>query len=245
MITGAGTLLNVAAIVIGSGIGVALGGRLPERTRDVVTDGLGLVTLLVAALTCVAVTDESLVAATGKAGPVLVVLGAILIGGIFGSLLHLETRVEDFGHWLRARLVSSDQDQRFVEGFVSASLVFCIGPLAILGSISDGLGNGIEQLALKAALDGFAAIAFAAALGWGVAASAISVALYQGVWTVIGVVAGGVLPPAEIAAMTVVGGVLLIGVSIRLLRIRDLPVADLLPAVIVAPILTALIAHFQ
>jgi len=245
MITGAGTLLNVAAIVVGSGVGVALGGRLPERTRDVVTDGLGLLTLLVAGLTCVAVKDAAFVSATGKAGPVLVVLGAILIGGIIGSLLGLETRVEDLGHWLRARLVREEQDQRFVEGFVSASLVFCIGPLAILGSLSDGLGNGIDQLALKAALDGFAAVAFAAALGWGVAASALSVAVYQGVWTLVGVVAGGVLPPAEIAAMTVVGGVLLVGVSIRLLRLRDLPVADLLPAVIVAPILTALIAHFS
>jgi hypothetical protein len=245
MITGTGTALNVAAIVIGSGIGVALGERLPERTRDVVTDGLGLLTLLVAALTCVAVKDAALIQATGKAGPVLVVLGAILIGGIIGSLLRLESRVEDFGHWLRVKLVKNDQDQRFVEGFVSASLVFCIGPLAILGSISDGLGNGIDQLALKAALDGFASIAFAAALGWGVAASALSVALYQGLWTLVGVLAGGVLPPAEIAAMTVVGGILLVGVSIRLLRLRDIPVADLLPAVVVAPILTALIAHFQ
>jgi hypothetical protein len=245
MITGTGTALNVAAIVIGSGIGVALGERLPERTREVVTDGLGLLTLLVAALTCVAVKDAALIQATGKAGPVLVVLGAILIGGIIGSLLRLESRVEDLGHWLRAKLVKNDQDQRFVEGFVSASLVFCIGPLAILGSISDGLGNGIDQLALKAALDGFASIAFAAALGWGVAASALSVALYQGLWTLVGVIAGGVLPPAEIAAMTVVGGILLVGVSIRLLRLRDLPVADLLPAVVIAPMLTGLISHFQ
>ena len=105
--------------------------------------------------------------------------------------------------------------------------------------------DGIDQLALKAALDGFASIAFAAALGWGVAASAIAVALYQGFWTVIGVLAGGVLPPAEIASMTVVGGILLVGVSIRLLRLRDLPVADLLPAVVIAPLLTALISHFQ
>ena len=245
MITGAGTALNVVAIVVGSGIGVALGERLPERTREVVTDGLGLLTLLVAALTCVTIKDAAFTQATGKAGPVLVVLGAILLGGILGSLLRLETRVEDFGHWLRAKLVRKDQDQMFVEGFVSASLVFCIGPLAILGAISDGLGNGIDQLALKAALDGFASIAFAAALGWGVAASAIAVALYQGFWTVIGVLAGGVLPPAEIASMTVVGGILLVGVSIRLLRLRDLPVADLLPAVVIAPLLTALISHFQ
>ena len=245
MITGTGTLLNVAAILVGSGVGVALGERLPERTRDVVMDGLGLVTLLVGALTCVAVRDAALTSATGSAGPVLIVLGAILIGGIIGSLLRLESRVEDLGHWLRSKLVRDGQDRQFVEGFVSASLIFCVGPLAILGSISDGLGNGIDQLALKAALDGFASIAFAAALGWGVAASALSVGIYQGAWTILGVVAGGVLPPAEIAAMTVVGGLLLIGVSIRLLRLRDLPVADLLPAVVVAPILTALIAHFQ
>jgi uncharacterized membrane protein YqgA involved in biofilm formation len=245
VIHGVGTLVNVVAILLGSAVGVALGDRLPQRTRSVVTDALGLVVLLVAALSAAAVLDPALRDAVGTGGPVLVVLGSMLLGGIVGSLLHLERRLDEAGTWLRRRLVrdpDAEHGHRFVEGFVTASLVFCVGPLAILGALSDGLGNGIEQLALKSALDGFAAIAFAAALGWGVAASAIAVLLYQGAWTVVGVLMGGLLPAAEVAAITATGGLLLVGVALRLLRIRDVPVADLLPALLAAPLLTALVA---
>ena len=165
-----------------------------------------------------------------------------------GSLLRLEQRLEAVGGWLRRRLVRGDDapgSHRFVEGFVTASLVFCVGPLAILGSLSDGLGNGIEQLALKATLDGFASIAFAAALGWGVAASALAVIVYQGFWTLLGLALGDLLPAAEIAAITATGGLLLVGVALRLLRIRDVPVADMLPALVVAPLLTAAVSAFM
>ncbi len=245
MVPGTGTLVNVAAIVVGAGIGVALGDRLPRRTREVVTDGLGLVVLLVAALSAAAVLDPAFHDAVGTGGPVLVVLGSVLLGGVTGSLLRLESRMESLGGWLRRRLVrgpDAEHGHRFVEGFVTASLVFCVGPLAILGSLSDGLGAGIEQLVLKATLDGFASIAFAAALGWGVAASALAVLVYQGVWTLLGVVLGDVLPQAGVAAITATGGLLLVGVALRLLRVRDVPVADLLPALVVAPLLTALVA---
>jgi uncharacterized membrane protein YqgA involved in biofilm formation len=242
---GTGTLVNVVAILLGSAIGVALGDRLPERTRQVVTDGLGLVVLLVAALSAAAVLDPELQAATPSGAPVLIVLGSLLVGSIVGSLLRLESRLEDLGTWLRSRLVKgtdADGSHRFVEGFVTASLVFCVGPLAILGSLSDGLGNGIEQLALKATLDGFASIAFAAALGWGVAASALAVIAYQGFWTILGLALGSLLPPPEIAALTATGGLLLVGVALRLLRLRDVPVADMLPALVIAPLATALVA---
>ena len=132
-----------------------------------------------------------------------------------------------------------------MEGFVTASLVFCVGPLTILGSLSDGLGTGIEQQALKATLDGFASIAFAAALGWGVAASALAVIVYQGFWTLLGLALGDLLPAAEVAAITATGGLLLVGVALRLLRIRDVPVADMLPALVVAPLLTAAVSAFM
>lgn len=245
---GTGTLVNVVAILVGSGIGVALGDRLPERTRQVVTDGLGLVVLLVAALSAVAVLDPALREATGTGAPVLIVLGSLLVGSVAGSLLRLEQRLESVGSWLRRRLVRGDDapgSHRFVEGFVTASLVFCVGPLAILGSLSDGLGTGIEQLALKATLDGFASIAFAAALGWGVAASALAVIVYQGFWTLLGLALGDLLPAAEVAAITATGGLLLVGVALRLLRIRDVPVADMLPALVVAPLLTAAVSAFM
>ena len=291
---GAGTVLNVVTVLVGSSIGVLLGHRLPDRTRDVVTDGLGLVTLLVAALSAAAVRSDALVRAVGDSAPVLIVLGSVLVGGIAGSLLRIEDRLEGIGAALqrrfaprsasdtgvrrtdpmggqedgdprtpvgrhhdptiatpgpgrpadtpaqagpRSRRRAADGQQRFIEGFVTASLVFCVGPLTILGSLSDGLGKGIDQLALKSVLDGFAAIAFAASFGWGVAASALTILVVQGSLTVIGFALGGFLPDAHIAALTATGGLLLVGVGLRLLRIKRLPVGDLLPALIIAPLL--------
>lgn len=128
---------------------------------------------------------------------------------------------------------------------MTASLVFCIGPLTVLGSLSDGLGRGIEQLALKSTLDGFASLAFAASLGWGVAASAISVAVVQGSLTVLGALLGDLLPEAQIAAVTATGGVLLLGVGLRLLAVKAVPVGDLLPALLAAPVLTALVSALR
>ncbi|HYH34507.1 MAG TPA: DUF554 family protein, partial [Nocardioides sp.] len=199
MFAGIGTLVNVATVLLGAGLGVLLGHRLPQRTRDAVTDGLGLVTLLIAILSAFAVTDSVLVEHVGASAPVLVVLGSILLGGIAGSLLHLERRVEGIGGWLQRRLASGSgtaERHRFVEGFVAASLLFCTGPLTILGSLNDGLGRGADELFLKAALDGFAAMAFAATFGWGVAASALTVVVVQGGLTLAGVLLGDVMPAA-------------------------------------------------
>lgn len=244
MIRGAGTLLNMGAIVLGSGFGVALGGRLPERTRSTVTDALGLVTLVIGGLNVAALSDPGFVRAASAGGTLLVVLGALLVGGITGSLLQLERRLEDSGAWLQKRLTRQGGGAaraRFVEGYVSASLVFVIGPLAVLGALSDGLGRGIDQLALKSVLDGFASLAFAASLGWGVAAAALSVGVVQGTLTVLGAVLGALLPAALVASVTATGGVLLLGVGLRLLAVKPVPVGDLLPALVVAPLLTALV----
>ncbi len=280
MIRGTGTVLNVATVLVGSGLGLLLGQRLPHRTRDVVTDSLGLVTLLAAALSVAAVLDDSLTAAVGS-GAVLVVLGSLLVGSIAGSLLHIERRLEAAGAALQRRFsrtgrpgtrpgprvdvggrqvprasasgpgapaggdpppeVDHEARERFVQGFLTASLVFCVGPLTILGSINDGLGRGIDMLALKATLDGFAAIAFASTFGIGVAASAVTIAVVQGAFTVVGWGLGDVLPAAHISALTATGGLLLVGIGLRLLRVRDVPVGDMLPALAVAPLLTELV----
>ena len=245
MFPGIGTVVNVLTVLLGATIGVVLGNRLPVRTRDVVTDALGLVTLLIAGTSAIAVLDDDLADAVGSSAPMLVVLGSLLLGGIAGSLLRLEQRVEGFGGWLQARLVGqtgSVERHRFIEGFVSASLLFCTGPLTILGSLNDGLGNGADQLFLKAVLDGFAAIAFAASFGWGVAASALTVVVVQGSLTVVGFLLGDVLPAPHLAALTATGGLLLVGVALRLLRVREIPVADLLPALAFAPGFVALAA---
>lgn len=230
-------------MLVGAGLGVLLGHRLTQRTRDVVTDGLGLVTLLIAALSALSVTDPALSDAIGSSAPMLVVLGSLLVGGIVGSVLRLEQRVEGLGAWLQSRLTSDEgsaERRRFVEGFVAASLLFCTGPLTVLGSLNDGLGRGADQLFLKSALDGFAALAFAASFGWGVAASVLTVVVVQGGLTLAGVLLGDVLPDAHVAALTAVGGLLLVGVALRLLRVREIPVADLLPALVMAPLLVAL-----
>lgn len=248
MITGIGTAVNVGTVLVGSTLGVVTGNRLPSRTRDLVTDCLGLVTLLIAGLSAVAVNDPALAAKVGPHAPLLVVLGSLVIGGIIGSLLRLEERVESLGGWLQRRLSreSGSVDRaRFIEGFVTSSLVFCTGPLTVLGSLSDGLGHGADQLYLKATLDGFAAIAFAASFGWGVAASALTVLVVQGSITALGAILGDVLPAAELAAITAAGGLMLVGVAMRLLRIREIAVADLLPGLLVAPLLVVLVAAFR
>ncbi len=248
MVRGTGTLLNMATILVGSGLGVALGARLPERTRVTVTDALGLVTLVIGGYNVIALSDADFRAAVGDDATLLVVLGSLLIGGITGSLLQLEARLERTGAWLQRRLAKEGAGEaraRFVEGYVSASLVFVVGPLAVLGALSDGLGRGIDQLALKSTLDGFASLAFAASLGWGVAAAALSVGVVQGLLTLAGALLGGLLPASMVAAVTATGGVLLLGVGLRLLALKAVAVGDLLPALLVAPLLTALVSELR
>ena len=241
MFPGFGTLVNVITVIVGSSIGLLLGHRLPQRTRDTVTDALGLVTLLIGALSAIEVTSAALSDVVGSSAPVLIVLGSLLIGGIVGSLIDIEHRLEGFGVWLQYRFRAKGSRARFVEAFVSSSLVFCVGPLTILGSLSDGLGLGADQLLLKATLDGFASIAFAASLGVGVMASALAVAVIQGSLTLVGALIGDFLPDPHLAAITATGGLLLVGVGIRLLQLKAIPVGNLLPALVVAPLLVQLV----
>ena len=247
---GLGTLINIGTIVAGSTIGVAIGSKLPERTNRVVTDALGLITLVMGGLNLAALGDAELVAAVGPAAPFLIIVGALLIGSIIGSLVGIEARLETFGSFLHAKVAAksggaaNSARDRFIQGFVDASLIFAIGPLAILGAFSDGMGLGIDQLVLKSILDGFASIAFAASLGWGVAFAALPVGIWQGVLTLAAFALGSVLPGASIATLTATGGVLLLGVGLRLLNLRAVSVADMLPALVVAPILTTVVARF-
>jgi uncharacterized membrane protein YqgA involved in biofilm formation len=247
-VLGLGTLLNVVAVVLGGTVGTLLGDRLPARVRDVVTDGLGLVTLMVGGLNAAAVLDPALEDEVSRGVPILIVLASVVIGGVIGASLRLEARLEGLGAILQRRLAggqgSPERRRLFIEGYVTASLVFCVGPLTILGSLQDGIGDGIELLALKSVLDGFAALAFAASLGWGVVASALTVLVFQGALTLLGAVVGEVMTDGQVAALTATGGVLLLGVGLRLLRIKQLPVADLLPALLAAPLLTALLGTF-
>ena len=240
MFAGVGTLINVVAILIGSSIGILAGARITKKSQSLITDVLGLITALGAASALSPLWSPTFEAALPKSSALLVILASMLIGGLMGSALSLETRLEAFGENLRKRFKAS-QESPFVEGFVTASLLFVIGPLAILGSVSDGMSQGIDQLILKSSLDFFAAMAFASTLGWGVAASAIPVAIYQGFWTIIGLAAGSVLSQYQIDAMTICGGLMLVGISLRLLDIKRIPVANLLPALVIAPALATLL----
>lgn len=245
MIPGVGTAVNALTVLVGTTIGALVGHRLPERTRNVVTDGLGLVTLLIAALSAAHVGDAALEDAVGSSAPMLIVLGSVLVGGIAGSLARIEDRIEDFGGLLQRATVrrfgtgsGSEARALFIQGFVTSSLVFCVGPLVILGSINEGLGNGPDQLLLKAALDGFASIAFAASFGWGVGFSVISLVVIQGSLNALGAALGSFVPDAHLSALTATGGLVLIGVAFRLLDLKQVKVADFLPALVVAPLLT-------
>jgi len=236
-------LINVGGIFAGASIGVLVGNRMGIKTRILLTDVLGLITLLGAVSALMPMWTVSFRSAFPSGWPLLVVLGSLLLGGLIGSALDLEERLDSIGEKLRMKFGAS-KEGTFVEGFVSASLLFAIGPLAILGSISDGMSQGIDQLLLKSTLDFFAAMAFASSLGWGVAVSAIAVGIYQGTWTVIGLFLGQILTNYQIDAMTIVGGVMLITIGLKLLNIKKVAVGNLLPALAVAPLLALLVHSF-
>ena len=242
MFPGIGTLLNVLTIIAGSVIGIFIGEKLRDKTRSLITDVLGMVTMLGAAAAIIPLFQERYTSMIPKGWSTMPVLIALLLGGILGSALKLEDRVQNLGEHLRRKFKAKEGS--FVEGFLDASLLFAIGPLAILGSISDGMGNGIDQLTLKSVLDGFASMAFASSLGWGVAASAIPVGIYQGAWTLIGLFLGNIMADYQVDAMTITGGILLLAIGMRLLKIKNIPVGNLLPALFLAPVLALLFNAF-
>ena len=236
-----GTLLNVATVLVGASIGLALGSRMPARMQSSLTTGLGLFTVLIGLSMGLRVfTDPS-----AQPGDELAVLGAVLVGVAIGELLRLHDGLEWLGGWFQRRLARGDRPSRIAEGFVTASIVFCVGPLTILGSLANGLTGDVQLLAVKSLLDGVASIAFAAALGPGVALSALTVLVVQG-----GIAGGAFLlrdamDEATILAVTAAGGVILLGVALRLLDLKAVRVASFLPALLLAPLLVRLAAALR
>jgi uncharacterized protein len=226
-----GTLLNVGTVLAGTILGIALGARMPGRMQESLTTGLGLFTVLIGLSMGLLIFTDPI----ARPGDDLAVLGAILLGVAIGELLRLHDGLEWLGGWFQRRLARGERPSRIAEGFVTASLVFCVGPLTILGSLENGLTGDIRLLAIKSLLDGVASIAFAAALGWGVALSALTVLVVQGS------IAGGafllrdVMDGPTILAITAAGGVILLGVAMRLLALKAVRVANFLPALVLAP----------
>lgn len=231
-----GTLLNVVTVLIGTTVGLLLGARMPTRMQGSLTTGLGLYTLVLGVSMAIRIfTDPG-----ADAGDNLAVLTALLSGVAIGELLRLHDRLEQLGGWLQDRLARGDRPSRISEGFVTASLVFCVGPLTILGSLDNGLRGDITLLAVKSLLDGVGSIAFAAALGPGVYLSALTVLVVQG-----GIAAGAfllrdVMDSATILAVSATGGVILLGVGLRLLELKAVRVANFLPALVLAPLFVRL-----
>ena len=240
---GLGTIINVVAIFMGAVIGSLIGHKFSPALRTLTTDVLGLITAVSAALSVSVITSTNLLDDIGSTWPIFVVLFSLLIGGFLGSLLRIESRLELLGESLKRRMSTSESN--FVIGFVTASLVFCIGPLAIMGAFDDAMGLGIDKLVLKSTLDFFASIAFAASFGWGVAFSALSVGAYQAIFTAVGFALGNVWDEVQVSALTVVGGLLLFGISLKLLNIRHIAIGNLIPALFLAPYAVVIARFFS
>jgi uncharacterized membrane protein YqgA involved in biofilm formation len=221
-----GTLFNAATVLIGGVVGTVVGDRLPVRLRENVVRGVGLF-----------VTAMGVKFAIGTSN-LLFVLGAILLGGIVGSLIGVDARLTELGEALQRRFARG-RTSTVAEAFVTAAIVFCVGPLTFLGSIQNGLSGDATLLSVKSVLDGFTAIALAATLGWGVLLTVPLILIYQGGLAIGASLFAGILSDLQLREMSAVGGLLLIGVGLKLLGIRDVKVADFLPAIVVSPLVVA------
>ena len=255
-----GTIINIAAILLGGTMGLLFGARLPERVRQTIVSGLGLFTGVIG----LQMTFEM-----EGVQQALVVLASLLIGGLLGEWWRIETQLSHLGSWLEHRFagggrgpnnaVQAERDpgnpsseheipnpsSRFIRGFLTASLLYTIGPMTILGSIQDGLSGDYSLLAIKSVLDGFASLAFASSLGVGVLFSSLVVLVYQGSLSLLAFQAKTLISPEMMSALTATGGVLLVGIAISsLLEIKPIRVGNFLPALVIAPLLMAILSAF-
>lgn len=235
-----GTLINVVTVLIGTIIGVLLGNRMPERIRETVLNGLGLATIGYAVLSLV----DAMNGQANVPAKFIVVLLSTLIGAVIGELIGLDALLTRFGNWLERRFSRSTDAEgtaRFVRGYIIASLVFCVGPMTILGSIRDGIYGDFSLLAIKSTLDGFAALAFAASLGIGVGFSIITIVVFQGGLALLASTAQNVFTPEMLAVLSATGALLIIGIGLTLLDLRKIRMANFLPALAIGPIIVALL----
>ena len=230
-----GTIINVITVVLGGTLGTFLGSRLPDKMRETIMHGLGLLTFVIGLQ--MALTTRN----------VLIVLASILFGGVIGEMLGIQNGLDALGRNLEQRFARGGEAGKFTRGFVTASLVFCIGPLAILGSIQDGLLGDYNLLAIKSTLDGFAGLAFASTLGIGVAFAALTVFVYQGGISLLAMLLGTAIGSVTretpwVIEMSATGGVLIMGIALLLLDLKQVRIANLLPAVLLAPLIVIALA---
>lgn len=230
-----GTFLNIATVLIGGIIGLVFGARIPEKLKATVIAGMGLFTAAM-----------GLQMFTKTENP-LIVLGALLIGTLLGEWMKIEEGLQNLGKVLQQRFSKETDDgsNNFVRGFLTASLLFCVGPMTILGSIQDGLTGDYNLLAVKSVLDGFAAMAFTSTLGMGVMFSTIVILIYQGGISLLAGQLNAFVTPSMMNELTATGGVILLGLAVSsLLEIKMIRVGNMLPGLLIAPVIVWILTLF-
>jgi len=223
-----GTIVNVVAIFLGCSVGFILKSKFPERIGKIIIQTLGLASLLIGAQMAL------------KTNNILLVIFSLVIGGVIGEIIGIEEVMEKFGERVKLKFKSKDTSERFVEGFVTASLLYCVGSMAIMGALKEGLSGNPDILYTKSLLDGLTSVAFTAAMGIGVLFSTVPVFLYQGGITLLAQLIKDFLSPEIINEMTAVGGILILGIGFGLLEIRKIKIGNLLPAILVAALLAVI-----
>jgi len=228
-----GTFINVGTVLMGGTVGALVGERLPERFRQTVMHAIGLMTLLI---------GFQMALGTQSA---IIVLGSVVLGSLLGEATRIDDGLTALGDWVGrrgpVRASAEDGSSLISKGFVTAALIFCVGPMTILGAFQDGLTGVYDTLAVKSVLDGFTAIALASSLGWGVVFSALVVLIYQGALTLCAGWAKPLLSDPVVLEMTSVGGLLIVGIGLNILGLIKIRVANMLPALLVAPALVMLL----
>lgn len=243
-----GTIINAITVAAGSSVGLLLSGRLPERYQRIVLDALGLVTITLGVDAAVNVMSEAVeqYRPPGDAGTTygatlaMVAVGSLIVGSLLGTWLRLHEWVEGLGKAVHRRF-GGVESGKFAEGFLTASVIFCVGPLTLLGCFENGVNGDPSLLMIKSLLDGFCSAALAVALGWGVMLSVATVLIFQGSLAVLAHYFAAAIPDLSQQLMNVVGGMLLIATAIVLLELKKIPVANMLPALFLPPVVVWLV----
>lgn len=236
-----GTLVNVATVAVGSTVGLAASARVPQRYQRIILDALGLFTVMLA-LDASLSAMGGVVAQYGKGIPTygarvgMVAVGSLLIGAVLGTALKLHERLEGLGGIIHKRFGGAGHSSHFAEAFLTASVIFCVGPLTLLGCLNNGTRGDPSLLYIKSFLDGFCSMALAASMGLGVVFSVLTVLFFQGGLALVAHYAAGGLPDLSIQIMNIVGGVILLATAMLLLEIKKIPAANLLPGIFLPPL---------
>ena len=228
---GFGTILNAVIMVITGSFGVFAGNKLPNRIRDISLSGLGLITIMVGV--------ESFLDTSNAVIPLI----SILIGGIIGSLIEIEKKLESAGEWLKTKTyknqnLKNNKSKNFVEGFVVASLIACVGPISILAPFKEIISNDLNLMYIKTGLDAIMVFIYSGTMGIGVIFSAISLLIVQGFFTLLAIILGNsFLNDSMINELTSTGGLMILSIGLRLLNIKKLPTADMIPGLLIAPLI--------